>query len=141
MAVSVLLRFTFYFCCFGSKRKIWKYKLCSCTINTLKKSAMEYILDALVKKFPKKASRYYSLQRYNKMKHLPFFFGYYFIYRFPQNAHIFSVVLKIPKNRNVRTTLKDMPNFPLGKCTLFKNVHLRLILNTECFRRKTSNRT
>ena len=31
-----------------------------------------------------------------------------------------------------------MPNFPLGKCTLLKNVHLRLILNTECFRRKTS---
>ena len=34
--------------------------------------------------------------------------------------------------------MKDMPNFPLGKCNLLKNVHLRLILNTECFRRKTS---
>ena len=41
---------------------------------------------------------------------------------------------------NVRGTLKDMRNFLLRTCILFKNVHLLLILNTQSFRRKMSIR-
>lgn len=62
MAISIFRRFTFYCCCFGSKRKIWKCQLGSSAKkncfymnmfkNTLKKSAMEYVLDALVTTFP-----------------------------------------------------------------------------------------
>ena len=38
-----------------------------------------------------------TLEHYNKIKHLPFFFGHHFrfIYKFPQNRHVFTVVLKI----------------------------------------------
>ena len=35
--------------------------------------------------------------------------------------------------------MKDMRNSLLGTYILFKNVQFLLILNTECFRRKTSN--